>query len=174
MQQASPVHAALVRALLKTCEKLWQLVYEKEPLTDEWIQRLSSIPDELAEIANWLGQPAKLERENAEAAAAEALRWALSSGATAPQALMVAESAKRARKRRPGRSVSHVSRQLAVRYLDEKTKRPKLNLPTFTRQCCQCGENEHGLKCQERIRQQVIALCKFLKEHDESSLIVKT
>lgn len=159
MQRDTPMHAALVAALFQRCENLQGLLQGvTRPFSDDWIRKLGALSEEMTEIVTWLGPRVEPSEQDIAKAKEDALQWTLASGATPAQALSTVGIVETMRKRKRGAPISHGSRQLAVRYVDGKIRRPSLNLPMFTRRNCPCGERLHTLKCQERIRQQFIAL----------------
>lgn len=158
MQRETPTHAALVAALFQRCEDFQGLLQgATRPFSDDWIRKVGALSEETTEIISWLGPRVEPSEQDVAKAKEDALQWTLASGATSAQALTTVGIVGTMGKRGRGAPISHKSRQLAVRYVDEKIRRPSLNLPMFTRLNCSCGER-HTLKCQERIRQQVIAL----------------
>jgi len=55
------------------------------------------------------------------------------------------------------------ARDLAIKAYDLRLKSPPTSWPKITKQLCRCGQHEHTLKCQERIRIAALELGKLLK-----------
>lgn len=56
-------------------------------------------------------------------------------------------------------------RHLAVKALDIKVAYPEATLREVTEVICPCGQREHTNQCRQQLRQQILRLVKFLKQH---------
>jgi len=67
------------------------------------------------------------------------------------------------KRRRPGQPAS--KRYLAVQALDLKCAYPWMSQSEATEILCPCGKEPHPPQCREQLRQQIIRLVNFLREH---------
>jgi hypothetical protein len=67
--------------------------------------------------------------------------------------------------KRSSRGQPPSKRYLALKALDLKCAYPHSSLQEITKLICPCGKPKHSPECREQLRQQVIKLVKFLREH---------
>jgi len=113
---------------------------------------------EVAEIMSWLAPEPGSFSQDEIAARFEQNRVA---GFGTELAFKWAELERKKRRGRP-----RATRHLAVKALDLKLSEDRLSWPTVARRICERPECAHDHECVERVRQQVIALKRFLKRYD--------
>ncbi|HEY6351146.1 MAG TPA: hypothetical protein VI636_17215 [Candidatus Angelobacter sp.] len=168
LQKEEPITAALCQLLALQVGALKDAFSGAPPVTQHHTDALGKVVKSIREIVSWLGPaPAQEHPKSATEREKEKSEWmkqCLDWGGSTLQAVQVGEAFDRSLKGRPGRHPA-VSRRLAVQYIEQKLKTPALNLPTFTKQNCPCRKEKHDLPCEERIRQQIIALKRIFARH---------
>ncbi len=112
------------------------------------------IQKELLEIETWLRKPDAPLSLNA------GLKMIENSSSVLWQRTVLKQIGKRKQAGQPASK-----RYVAVQALDLKCAYPHTSLMEVTKLICPCGQQEHLHKCREQIRQQVMKLVKFLREH---------
>ena len=114
--------------------------------------------DELREIAGWIGPPlSKMSASERSEALGAAQSGLLAEGVTPLKVVDALQDAQQPAAGRPS-----TKRHLAVTGLDMWLTNPRLSWSQVTRRVCNCGKSDHGMQCQEQLRQQVNDLRSFL------------
>jgi hypothetical protein len=168
LQKEEPITAALCQLLAVQVETLRDALSGAPPVTQHHTDALGNAVKSIREIVGWIGTGSEHRPEptgDREKSKSEWMKWCLDSGGSTAQAVQVSKLFDKSRKGKPGRHPAP-SRELAIRYIQQKLKTPALSLPTFTKQNCPCKGDKHDLPCEEVIRQQVLALKKIFAKHD--------
>jgi hypothetical protein len=115
--------------------------------------------EELREISGWIGPSLSTMSDNERNEALAAMQSVLLAEGFTP--LKVVDALKAAQQPAAGRPST--KRHLALTALDMWLTNPKLSWAQVTRRVCNCGKSDHGMECQEQLRQQVNDLRSFLK-----------
>jgi hypothetical protein len=115
--------------------------------------------EELQEIAGWIGPPLSKMSDNERDEALDTMQSNLLAERVTPRKVVEALQAAQ----QPATGRPSTKRHLAVTGLDMWLTNPKLSWTQVTRRVCNCGKSDHGMECQEQLRQQVNDLRSFLK-----------
>jgi hypothetical protein len=165
MQRDSPATAQLQHALRVTLaiglSELRRAMADPSPVTDPptredpLVKAWASI-DLGRTIATWLFEPESPDRESARSneIATQLVHHELATFAEAREAMEFWQH-------KAGRPVTR--RHIAVAALDLKLSDSSWSWPKLARRLCERKDCPHGYECEQRIRQEVISLKKFLK-----------
>jgi len=145
---------------LRIADSWWSKLMDSVELSlsrEERSKLVAEIKDEqkrMTEVELWLKPP------EAPLSLDQALKFIKAAPSDAWQKTVMSRVGKRSR---PGQPAS--KRRLALHALDIKCAYPHTSLSEATKLLCPCGRQKHLPQCRDQLRQQIIKLVKFLREH---------